>query len=135
MSCFHLTMEDDTGLNTISILLECPIDFASLCYLNPMLENGLDNEQLCSINGLTLLENSVKKDNMDSNLNINCNDSESFFLLGEPGCVRFRVPNFNLINVDHLDVILISNLDSIGALPYLTEYMEYKVIEKKKYYK
>lgn len=38
----------------------------------------------------------------------------------------FRVPDFNLIDIHSIDLVLISNSELMLGLPYLTEYMGYK---------
>lgn len=38
----------------------------------------------------------------------------------------FRVPDFSLIDMDSIDLVLISNSESMLGLPFLTEYLGYK---------
>lgn len=38
----------------------------------------------------------------------------------------FRIPNFSLIDMNSIDLVLISNYNLMLGLPYLTEYMGYK---------
>lgn len=40
--------------------------------------------------------------------------------------LQFYIPQFDMVDIDKIDFIVISNFYNIGALPYLTEYLGFK---------
>mgnify|MGYP001044202223 CR=1 FL=1 len=91
-NCYLLKVKDCT------ILLDCPIEIHDLAHFAP---KGLFNE----IYGE---KDSIFKVNGDS------------FLIDDT--LKINHPNFESLDLASIDILLISNVHSMLALPYLTEY-------------
>lgn len=106
--CFVLTIKGCT------IMLDCSLNMKTLQYFMPkMLVKNQRFEsmpQLRAQNGTQIYDN-VKEFN------------NRIFLNSE---FEFCLPQFNLINIEDIDIVLISNFNTMLALPYLTKLKHFR---------
>ena len=92
-------------VNTISILLDCPLNLSKILhFLPPTQMNKEKKRKLSEVDKRS--SSSIKMEN--NHLFIN-------------GDVKYETPHFDVLEMDKIDVILISNFYNILALPYITE--------------
>lgn len=89
-------------------MLDCGIDITPMVSFLPQLENETSNLSN---------ENDKNSDNIKQ-------IGEYKYFTDSP--TQFYLPQFDIIDIDKIDFILISNFFNIGALPYLTEYLGFK---------
>jgi integrator complex subunit 9 len=109
-------------INQHTILLNCPLE--TLTIPNPREEDdeALAPEEsrndLASILSTFSAQGKRSADTLYSSLGTSIKNCDHLSV--------FRAPDFSLLDVDNIDLVLIANSNSMLGLPYLTEYMGYK---------
>lgn len=116
-------------INQHCILINCPLETCSIPsssqqQANEQEEQQDDLQQQQGENDLIFILNNFSQqgkrsiDTQYSSLSTNLNACDQVQV--------FRIPDFSLIDIDSIDLILISNYNLMLGLPFLTEYMGYK---------
>ena len=106
--------------NQHTVLINCPLETLTI----PKPENDTNMYEEPSTQGLSSILSTFShhgKQSLDtqySSLASSINNCDYTTV--------FRVPDFSLIDMDSIDLVLISNYKLMLGLPYLTEYLGYK---------
>jgi integrator complex subunit 9 len=112
-------------INQHTILINCPLDTFTISP-EPSTNTNEDEEQSSSgnLNDLASILSAFSEqgkraiDTQYSSLSASIKNCDHL--------VIFRIANFDLIDINSIDLVLISNYNLMLGLPYLTEYMGYK---------
>eukprot|EP01129_Flabellula_baltica_P003495 TRINITY_DN13248_c0_g1_i1.p1 TRINITY_DN13248_c0_g1~~TRINITY_DN13248_c0_g1_i1.p1 ORF type:complete len:648 (+),score=125.18 TRINITY_DN13248_c0_g1_i1:143-2086(+) len=101
-------------IKTICILLDCGLDMDSILSFFPV--KGYNNDDY---------QPSFKKRKFDEDSDPQKDIFVDFgnYVFINDSDIKFHLPQFNMIDIADIDVILISNYHNLMALPYLTEYL------------
>ncbi|KAF7730988.1 Integrator complex subunit 9 [Apophysomyces ossiformis] len=105
-----------------SVLLNCPLETFVLNPTRAVPETPVDHANSSDDLASILADVGSLNKSADSTAGL-ASTSESINY--EDRCV-FRIPSFELVDLNSIDAILISNSESMLGLPFLTEYMGYK---------
>lgn len=108
-------------INQHTILLNCPLETLTITHSREDDETMPTEESrndLASILSAFSTQGKRAADTLYSSLQTNIKNCDHLSV--------FRAPDFNLLDVDSIDLVLIANSNLMLGLPYLTEYMGYK---------